>query len=340
MVLTRWFSREMGIDLGTANTLVTLKGRGIVLQEPSVIAVDVNRRPIAVGNEAKEMIGRTPGDITAIRPLRDGVIADFDSTKAMLLHFIRKVNRGRGPFRPQVVISVPSGVTGVERRAVHDAVIQAGAREAFIIEEPLAAAIGAGLPVEEPRGSMVIGVGGGTTEVAVISLGGLVVSRSIRVAGNKMDDAIISWIKRAHSLLIGETTAERIKMEIGSAMEGTRVGSVPVRGRDLLTGLPRVVDVTAGEIRSALAESVTAIAEAARATLESTPPDLASDIVTHGITLTGGGAQLTGLDKLLSRETGVPVRVADDPMQCVVKGTGRVLEEVRILRHVMGRRRA
>lgn len=339
MPIAQLFTRDLGIDLGTANTLVTVKGRGIVLQEPSVIAVDGNQRTIAVGADAKEMIGRTPGDITAVRPLRDGVIADFESTRAMLQHFIRKVSGRRGPFRPRIVLSVPSGVTGVERRAVHDAALQAGAREAFIIEEPLAAAIGAGLPVEEPRGSMVVGIGGGTTEVAIISLGGLVVSRSIRAAGNKMDEAIISWIKRTHSLLVGETTAERIKMEIGSACQDGTDRAMEIRGRDLMTGLPRVVTITSGEVRAALAEVIALIVDTVKATLETAPPDLASDIVEYGITLTGGGASLGGLAELLRRETGVPVGVAEEPLQCVVKGTGRVLEESRVLQMAARRQR-
>lgn len=327
------FARDMGIDLGTANTLVAVKGRGIVLQEPSVVALDRDTKvPMSVGLSAKQMIGRTPGNIIAVRPMKDGVIADFDITATMLKYFINKAQPRRTPFRPRVVISVPSGVTGVERRAVQDAALQAGAREAYILEEPMAAAIGAGLPVEEPTGSMVVDIGGGTTEVAIISLGGLVTARSIRVAGDEMDEAIVQYIKRSYNMLIGERTGEEIKITIGSAYPHEEEGTMDVRGRDLVTGLPRTLRITAEEIRKALAEPVAAIIEAIKVTLENTPPELAADIMDRGIVMTGGGSLLKGLDLLVSKETGMPVHLADEPLLCVVRGTSKVLEEIHILK--------
>jgi len=329
------FARDIGIDLGTANTLVFIKGQGIVLEEPSVIAMRQGSKiPIAVGLEAKQMIGRTPGDITAVCPMRDGVIADFDTTRIMLAYFIKKARKRPGPFRPRIVISVPSGVTGVERRAVQDAAIQAGAREAYLLEEPLAAAMGAGLPVGEPMGQMIVGIGGGTTEVAIISLGGLVSARSVRSAGVKMDEAILTWIKKNHSVLIGDFSAEQVKIQIGSAAPTGPEGRMDVRGRDLLTGLPRTISVTSEEIRTALSECVVTMIDAIKATLETAPPDLAADIMERGITLTGGGAQLKGLDLIIAQQTGVPVMVAEDPLRCVAMGTGKALEELHMLKRV------
>lgn len=333
MSLFQMFARDMGIDLGTANTLVYVKGKGIVLQEPSVVAVDRDRKePLAVGTEAKQMLGRTPGNIVAIRPMKDGVISDFDITQTMLKHFMQKANPRHAPFRSRVVIAVPSGVTGVEQRAVQDAVIQAGAREAYIIEEPMAAAIGAGLPVEEPTGSMVVDIGGGTTEVAIISLGGLVYSKSIRVAGDEMDEAIVQYVKRTYNMLIGERTGEEVKMTLGSAYPtGDEVG-MEIRGRDLVSGLPRTLKITSEEVRKALAEPVTSIIEAIKVTLENTPPELAADVMDRGIVMTGGSSQLKGLDILVSRETGMPVHVSDEPLLCVVRGTGKCLDDIHILR--------
>ncbi len=325
----QYFSRDMGIDLGTANTLVYVRGKGIVLQEPSVVAISVDtKQPLAVGNDAKKMIGRTPGNIVAIRPLRDGVIADFDITQAMLRHFIGKAGRGFALFRPRVVVGVPSGVTEVEKRAVIDAAMQAGAREAYLIEEPMAAAIGAGLPVSEPTGSMVVDIGGGTTEVAIISLGGIVTHRSIRVAGDELDEAVVHYVKRHYNMLIGERTAEEIKIAIGSAYPINSDEAVEVRGRDLVTGLPKNLRLTADEVRQALSEPVGQILEAIKVTLERTPPELAADIMDRGIVLTGGGGLLRGLDRKISQETGMPVLVADDPLLCVVRGTGRMLESL------------
>lgn len=332
------FARDMGIDLGTANTLVYVKGKGIVLQEPSVVAVDRDRKePLAVGIEAKQMLGRTPGNIVAIRPMKDGVISDFDITQTMLKYFMQKAHPRHAPFRSRVVVSVPSGVTGVEKRAVQDAVIQAGAREAYIIEEPMAAAIGAGLPVEEPTGSMVVDIGGGTTEVAIISLGGLVYSKSIRVAGDEMDEAIVQYVKRTYNMLIGERTGEEVKTTIGSAYATGKDESVEIRGRDLVSGLPRTLRVSAEEIRKALSEPVAAIVEAVKTTLENTPPELAADVMDRGIVMTGGGSLLKGLDVLISKETGMPVHVSDEPLLCVVKGTGRCLDDIHILRRAARR---
>lgn len=329
------FSRDMGIDLGTANTLVYVRHEGIVLREPSVVAKRSDGAILAVGDEAKRMIGRTPSDIHAMRPLRDGVIADFDTTAAMLSYFIRKGMRGRSLFKPRVIVGIPSGVTEVEKRAVIDATLQAGAREAYLIEEPMAAAIGAGLPVSEPVGSMVVDIGGGTTEVAVISLGGIVSSKSIRIGGDEMDEAIIQYARKAYNLLIGERTAEEIKIAIGSAYPMREEEAVDVRGRDLVSGLPRTVRMTSAEIREALREPVMAIVEAVKQTLERTPPELSADIVERGIVLAGGGALLRGLDRLLAEETGMPVTLTDDPLSAVVLGTGRALEEIDALKKVL-----
>ncbi|MDQ7859789.1 MAG: rod shape-determining protein [Armatimonadota bacterium] len=329
-------SRDMGVDLGTANTLVYVRRQGIVLREPSVVAKRIDDgHVLAVGEEAKRMIGRTPGTIVATRPLRDGVIADFDTTAAMLTYFIRRAANGRMWIRPRVVVGIPSGCTEVEKRAVIDATLQAGARDAYLIEEPMAAAIGAGLPVSDPVGSMVVDIGGGTTEVAVIALGGIVTSRSIRIAGDELDEAIIQYARRAYNLLIGERSAEEIKIAIGSAFPGREETAVDVRGRDLVSGLPRTVRMTSAEIREAVAEPVQAIVDAVKQTLERTPPELAADIVDRGIILVGGGALLRGMDRLLAEETGMPVSLTDDPLAAVVNGTGRVLDEIESLRKVL-----
>ncbi len=323
------FSRDMGIDLGTANTLVHVRGKGILLREPSVVAIERdNKKVLAVGEEAKRMLGRTPGNIIAIRPLKDGVIADYDQTEKMLRYFIEKVHRRSMWAAPVVIVGVPSGVTEVERRAVIEAAKKAGAKEAYLIEEPMAAAIGAGLPITEPTGSMVVDIGGGTTEVAVISLSGIVTSRSIRVAGDEIDEAISSYIRRTYNLFIGDRTAEQAKMDIGSAYPMEQEVKMQVRGRDLITGLPRSAIISSQEIREAIAEPVNAIVEAVKVTLEATPPELAADIMERGIVLAGGGALLDGLDRLLSRETSMPVHIAQDPLSCVVIGTGRYLEEM------------
>ena len=329
------FSKDMGIDLGTANTLVSMRGQGIVLREPSVVAIQKDTgQVLAVGEEAKRMLGRTPGNIVAIRPLKDGVIADFDTTQAMLKYFIQKATGGFSFFRPRVVVGVPSGVTEVERRAVIDATLQSGAREAYLIEEPMAAAIGAGLPVHDPTGNMVVDIGGGTTEVAVISLGGIVSSRSIRIGGDVMDEAIIQYMKRTYNLLIGERTAEAVKIAIGSAMPTPEEESMDIRGRDLVTGLPKTLPVSVRDIELALSEPVSAIVDAVRVTLEKTPPELSSDIMDRGIVMTGGGSLLRRLDKLLTRETGMPVIVADDALSCVAKGTGVVAEDLETMKRV------
>ncbi len=323
------FSRDMGVDLGTANTLVHVKGRGILLREPSVVAIDVSTNKIhAVGEEAKRMLGRTPNRIKAIRPLRDGVIADFDQTEQMIRYFIQKVHRRNMFMAPRVVIGVPSGVTEVEEMAVLQAARKAGAGEAYTIEEPMAAAMGAELPVSEPTGSMIVDIGGGTTEVAVISMSGIVTSRSIRVAGDEIDDAIINYVRRNYNLSIGDRTAEDVKIKVGSAFRLDQERSVDVRGRDLLSGLPRSIAVSSVEIREAIQEPINAIVEAVKETLETTPPELASDLYSCGIVLAGGGALLEGLDQLLSRETSMPVHIAPDPLSCVVLGTGRYLEEL------------
>jgi rod shape-determining protein MreB len=330
-------SHDIGIDLGTANTLVMVKGRGLVINEPSVVAIDrQSKRVLAIGAEAKRMVGRTPANIIAVRPLKDGVISDFEITERMLQYFIRSVHErfGLGVPRPRVVVGIPSGVTEVEKRAVHDATLNAGARVAFLIEEPMAAAIGAGLPVMDAGGCMIVDIGGGTTEVAVISLGGVVISTSIRVAGDEMDQDIIAYARQVHNMLIGERTAEEIKITAGSAFPMDDETIVTLRGRDLATGLPKAVDVSGIEIRDALAGSVSAIVEAVRSAIESTPPELVADLMTRGIALAGGGALLQGLDRRLAQDTRFPVYVAEDPITCVVRGTGEMLEETDILRKV------
>src|SRR6202046_1031415 len=335
-------SSDMAIDLGTANTLVYVKGRGIVLNEPSVVATMMTKggkkSVRAVGNDAKMMLGRTPGNIEAIRPMRDGVIADFEVAEEMIKHFIRKVHNRRSFANPMIIVCVPSGSTAVERRAIQESALSAGARRVFLIEEPMAAAIGAGLPVSEPTGSMVVDIGGGTTEVAVLSLGGIVYSRSVRVGGDKMDEAIISYIRRAHNLLIGESSAERIKMDVGAAHIPANHEDGPyreVRGRDLINGVPREVIVSQAQIADSLSEPVTAIIEAVKVALENTPPELAADIVDRGIVLTGGGALLYRLDQVLRDATGLSVVVAENPLQCVALGTGRALEERKRLSNVL-----
>jgi rod shape-determining protein MreB and related proteins len=329
------FSCDMGIDLGTANTLVYVKGQGIVLCEPSVVAIQKGTSTVlAVGNEAKQMLGRTPGNIVAIRPLKDGVIADFEVTESMLRYFIEKVHDRKIWVRPRVVIAVPSGITEVEKRAVRDSAEHAGAREIYLIEEPMAAAIGVGLPVHEPSGNMIIDIGGGTTEVAVISLAGIVHSETVRVGGDEFDDAIIQYMKRAYNLIIGERTAEEIKIKIGSAAKLKEELTLDVRGRHQIAGLPKTLKITSEEIREALIESVSEIVESVRITLEKTPPELSADLVERGLVLAGGGALLRGLDELLSTETGLPVNVADDPLTAVVLGTGIVLDEIGFLKRI------
>ena len=329
--LTGFGSRDMAVDLGTANTLVYVRGRGIVLSEPSVVAIDTRSGEVhAVGVEAKRMLGRTPGSISAIRPLKDGVIADFDVTEQMLRHFIQKVHQHRFAH-PRVVVCVPSGVTGVERRAVEEATLSAGARQAYLIEEPMAAAIGAGLPIAEPAGNMIVDVGGGTSEVAVISLGGIVVSQSLRVGGDEMDEAIVNHVKKEYKLLIGQQTAEEIKLEIGSAYPMKDELKAEVRGRDMLTGLPKTVVMSSDEVRHALEDPVGQILDAIRQTLDKTPPELAADIMDRGVMLAGGGALLTGLDERLRHETHMPVHVADSPLTCVAVGSGKSLEEFEVI---------
>ncbi|MCD8359571.1 MAG: rod shape-determining protein [Acidaminococcaceae bacterium] len=323
------FAHDMGIDLGTANTLVHTKGKGIIISEPSVVAVDKeNKEVLAIGAEAKQMIGRTPGHIVAIRPMKDGVIADFDITQSMLKYFIKEAIGKHSLVRPRIVVGVPSGVTEVEKRAVIDATVQAGAREAYLIEEPMAAAIGAGLPVQEATGSMVVDIGGGTCEVAVISLGGIVISRSVRAGGDDMDDAIVRYIRKTFSLLIGERTAEEIKITIGTAMELEEATEMEIRGRDLVTGLPKNLLINANQVCEALSEPVANIVDAVRNTLERTPPELAADIMDRGIVMTGGSSLLRNLDRLLSKETGMPVYVSDDALSCVALGTGIAVENV------------
>lgn len=324
------FSKDMGIDLGTANTLVYLKGKGIILREPSVVAIknDNSKSVLAVGDEAKEMIGRTPGNIVAIRPLKDGVIADFDVTQMMLKRFIEKVTNKSAFVRPRIVVCFPSGVTEVEKRAIEEATKQAGARDVFLMEEPMAAAVGAGLPVNEPTGSMVVDIGGGTTEVAIISLGGIVTSKSLRVAGDELDHSIVSYIKKEYNLMIGERTAEQVKMEIGSAFPEDEERTMDIKGRDLISGLPKVITVSSSEIRDALKEPVTAIIDAIKSTLEKTPPELSADIMDKGIMLTGGGAMLHGIDRLINRETHMPVHIAENPLDCVAIGAGKALEQI------------
>ncbi|MBS4194826.1 rod shape-determining protein [Lederbergia citri] len=329
-------TKDLGIDLGTANTLVFVKGKGIVLREPSVVALQTDSKKIvAVGNDAKNMIGRTPGHIVALRPMKDGVIADYETTAAMMKYYIKQATKRKGFFggKPHVMVCVPSGITAVEQRAVLDATKEAGAKEAYTIEEPFAAAIGANLPVWEPTGSMVVDIGGGTTEVAVISLGGIVTSMSIRIAGDKMDESIISYIRKAYNLLIGDRTAEAIKLEIGSAGGTDGIPPMEIRGRDLLTGLPKTIEITAEEIAEALRDTVNAIIDAVVNTLEKTPPELAADIMDRGIVLTGGGALLHNLDKIMSYETDLPVLIADDPLDCVAIGTGIALEHIHLFKN-------
>jgi rod shape-determining protein MreB len=335
-----FLSADMAIDLGTANTLVYVKGRGVVLNEPSVVAIaDVKgkKHVLAVGEEAKQMLGRTPGNITAIRPLRDGVIADFEVAEEMIKYFIRKVHNRRSFASPQIIVCVPSGSTAVERRAIQDSAESAGARRVLLIEEPMAAAIGAGLPVTEPTGSMVVDIGGGTTEVAVLSLGGIVYSRSVRVGGDKMDEAIIAYIRRNHNLLVGESSAERIKEDIGSACppEEGEGRTMEIKGRDLMNGVPKELIMSERQIAESLAEPVGAIIEAVKVALEHTAPELAADIVDKGIVLTGGGGLLGNIDFVLRHATGLPVSIADDPLSCVVLGTGRALEEMKRLKNVL-----
>ncbi len=323
------FSRDMGIDLGTANTLVYVKGKGIIIREPSVVALkERDKKILAVGNEAKNMIGRTPGNIKAVRPMKDGVIADFDVTETMLRHFIRKAHKRNRLVRPRIIICVPSGVTEVEKRAVIDAALQAGARSAFLIEEPMAAAIGAGLPIHEPTGNMIVDIGGGTTEVAVISLGGIVTSSSIRIGGDEMDEAISQYIKKNYKLMVGERTAEQIKIDIGTATGDNGDLTKEIKGRDLVNGLPKTITINSNEIKEALKEPVNSILNAVKRTLEKTPPELASDVMGRGIILTGGGALLHGLDDLLIEATQMPVYLAENPLDCVVNGTGNALEEL------------
>jgi rod shape-determining protein MreB len=334
-----WFSSDLAIDLGTANTLVFAKGKGIVVSEPSVVAVVKDGRGPdkvrAVGEEAKEMLGRTPGNIVAIRPMKDGVIADFEVTEAMLRHFIERVhNRSSNLVRPRIVIAVPSGITSVEQRAVKESALSAGAREVYLIEEPMAAAIGAGLPVTEPSGNMIVDIGGGTTEVAVISLSGVVYSNSARVGGNKMDEAIINYVKRKYNLLVGERTAELIKIAIGTAFPTEDLKIMEVKGRDLVAGVPKTLEIKSDEVREALQEPVNAVVESVKVALERTPPELAADIVDKGIVMVGGGALLSNLDILLRETTGLPVMLAEDPLTAVALGTGRCLDELRLLREV------
>lgn len=336
MSLFNGLTRDMGIDLGTANTLVFVKGKGIIIREPSVVAIQTNTKEVlAVGEDAKKMIGRTPGNIVAIRPLKDGVIADFDVTQNMLKYFIKKATQQKSIFQPRVVICVPSGVTEVEKRAVEEAAIHAGAKEAYLIEEPMAAAIGAGLPVQEATGSMVVDIGGGTTEVAIISLGGIVTSKSIRVGGDELDEAIVTYIKREYSLMIGERTAENVKIKIGSADKDMEIMTMDIRGRDLISGLPKTLEITSAEIYEALREPVLNILDAIKSTLEKTPPELASDVMELGIMLTGGGALLHGLDRLVIRETGMPVHIAENALDCVALGTGKALESIDILKKTL-----
>lgn len=330
------FSNDMGVDLGTATTLVYVKGEGIVLREPSVVAIRKSTSRVeAVGEEAKRMLGRTPGNIVAIRPMKDGVIADFEVTEAMLRYFIKKVHHRRVLRRPRLVIAIPSGITEVEKRAVKDSAERAGAREVSLIEEPIAAAIGVGLPIQEPIGNMIIDIGGGTTEMAVISLAGVVFSKSIRIGGDEMDEAIIEYLKKTYNLMVGERTAEDIKIKIGSAYPLEEEMTLEVKGRDLVVGLPKSVTITSEEIREALQEPLRAILETTKISLERTPPELAADLIEHGIVMAGGGSLLRGLDKLISEETGLPVHIADDALTAVALGTGKVLDDARLLRDVV-----
>ncbi|MDR2548788.1 MAG: rod shape-determining protein [Desulfobulbus sp.] len=332
-----WLSNDLAIDLGTANTVLYVKGKGIVLREPSVVAVRKDgrgSRVLAVGREAKEMLGRTPGNIVAIRPMKDGVIADFEVTEAMIRYFINKVHKRRTLVYPRIIISVPSGITQVEKRAVRDTAESAGAREVYLIEEPMAAAIGADLPITEPTANMIVDIGGGTTEVAVISLAGIVYAKSVRVAGDKMDDAILQYIKRKHNLAIGERTAEEIKTTIGNVLPEEPYETMEIKGRDLVAGVPKTLTITSKEIQAAIAEQVDVIVDAVRVALEQTPPELSADIVDQGIVLTGGGALLKNLDKRLKLETGMPIIVAEDPLSSVVLGSGQALDNIEILREI------
>ncbi len=332
-----WMSNDLAIDLGTANTVLYVKGKGIVLREPSVVAVRQDShgsKVLAVGSEAKQMLGKTPGNISAIRPMKDGVIADFEVTEAMLRYFINKVHNRRTLVHPRIIISVPSGITQVEKRAVRESAESAGAREVYLIEEPMAAAIGADLPITEPTANMIIDVGGGTTEVAVISLAGVVYAKSVRVAGDKMDASILQYIKRKHNLAIGERTAENIKMAIGNVLPAEPYETMDIKGRDLVSGIPKTITICSDEIQSAIAEQVDVIVDAVRLALEVTPPELSADIVDQGIVLTGGGALLKNIDKLLTRETGMPIIVADDPLSSVVLGSGRALDNFDILKEI------
>jgi len=334
-----WFSNDLAVDLGTANTLVYVKGKGIVANEPSVVAIQEDgrgaKRILAVGKEAKEMVGRTPGSIRAIRPLKEGVIADFEVAQKMIEYFIRRTHNNRKSFvRPRIIVSVPIGITEVEKRAVKESAEAAGAREVYLIEETMAAALGAGMPVTEPAGNMVVDIGGGTTGVAVISLAGIVVSKSVRVGGDKMDESILQYVKRTYNMLIGERTAEEVKIKLGTAVGGGEIGVMKVKGRDLRAGIPKTIEISSEEVREAMTEPINTIVEAIKQTLERTPPELAADIVDNGIMLTGGGALLGGLDVLIREETGLPVTVADDPLCCVVLGSGKALDELDLLKEV------
>ncbi len=329
------FSNDLAVDLGTANTLVYVKGKGIVLREPSVVAVhSANGQVLAVGADAKQMLGRTPGNIQAIRPMKDGVIANFEITEAMIRHFIQKVHNRKALVRPRIIIAVPSGITQVEKRAVRDSAESAGAREVYLIEEPMAAAIGVGLPVQEPSGNMIVDIGGGTTEVAVISMSGIVFSKSVRVAGDEMDEALVNYIKKKYNLLIGERTAENLKIKIGTVYPTGNNDSLEGKGRDLVAGIPKTLLITEDEVREALSETVNMIIDAVKTTLERTPPELAADIVDKGIVLAGGGSMIKGLDVLLREETGLPISLAEDPLSAVVLGTGKVLDEIELLKKV------
>lgn len=335
-----FFSSDMGIDLGTANTLVLVKDKGIVINEPSVVAIECDRygggkpRILAVGKEAKEMVGKTPGNIEAIRPMKDGVIADFDMTEKMIRYFIEKTHRRKNFLRPRIVISVPYGLTQVERKAVRESALSAGAREVFLIEEPMAAAIGADLPIQEPKGNLIIDIGGGTTEIGVTSLGGLVISKSIRVAGDKLDSSIVAWMKTHRGLVIGDRTAEEVKIKIGSAFPMDKELSMGVKGRDQITGLLQRIEITSEDVREAMLENLKEIADALKEVLEKMPADLAGDIVENGIVLSGGGALIRGLDKYLSETVRLPAYVADEPLKCVARGTGRILEEIKLLQQL------
>jgi rod shape-determining protein MreB len=329
------FSNDLAVDLGTANTLVYVKGKGIVLREPSVVAVHAGSgQVLAVGADAKQMLGRTPGNIQAIRPMKDGVIANFEITEAMIRHFIQKVHNRKALVRPRIIIAVPSGITQVEKRAVRDSAESAGAREVYLIEEPMAAAIGVGLPVQEPSGNMIVDIGGGTTEVAVISMSGIVFSKSVRVAGDEMDEALVNYIKKKYNLLIGERTAENLKIKIGTVYPTGNNDSLEGKGRDLVAGIPKTLLITEDEVREALSETVNMIIDAVKITLERTPPELAADIVDKGIVLAGGGSMIKGLDVLLREETGLPISLAEDPLSAVVLGTGKVLDEIELLKKV------